>query len=136
MIGPCVRVVLVDDCEDMRQILRIVMTRNGFEVVGEAADGVSGELATRLTSPDVVLLDLDMPVMDGYRALPRLREAAPDAKVVVFSHDVTFQSTKRLRELGAHGWLRKGASLHELVAVVRSTLFELTAPVAVLQEVE
>ena len=81
-----------------------------------------GVHATRLTAPDVVVLDLEMPVLDGYAALPLLRRAAPDARLVVFSHDVTYESAARLRDLGAHAWVRKGSPLTEVMDVVNSTM--------------
>ncbi len=122
MISPAPRAVVVDDCDDMRGIVRILLTRAGYEVVGEAGDGAVGVHATRLTAPDVVVLDLEMPVLDGYAALPLLRRAAPDARLVVFSHDVTYESAERLRDLGAHAWVRKGSPLTEVLAVVNSTM--------------
>lgn len=117
------RAVVVDDCPDMRDILRLLLTRAGHEIVGEAADGAAGVATARRTSPDLVVLDLDMPVMDGYDALPLVRDAVPGAKVVVYSHDVGWENADRLRTLGAHAWLRKGAPLTEVLTVVASAVF-------------
>ena len=117
------RAVVVDDCPDMRDILRLVLTRAGHVIVAEAGDGAAGLAAAVRTAPDVVVLDLDMPVMDGYDALPLMRDAVPGAKVVVFSHDVGWEIAGRLRDLGAHAWLRKGAPLTEVLAVVASAAF-------------
>lgn len=128
------RAVVVDDCPDMRDILRLVLTRAGHEIVAEAGDGAAGVAAAVRTCPDVVVLDLDMPVMDGFDALPLMRDAVPGTKVVVFSHDVGWEVAGRLRDLGAHAWLRKGAPLTEIVAVVASTVF--TAIPSLRQEVD
>jgi DNA-binding NarL/FixJ family response regulator len=117
------RAVVVDDCEDIRDILRMLFTRAGHEIVAEASDGASGVAAAKLTCPDVVVLDLDMPVMNGFDALPLVRAAVPGVKVVVYSHDVGYETTERLLDLGAHAWLRKGAPLAEVLAVVASTVF-------------
>jgi len=72
-----VRVVIVDDTDDLRELLRLALSRGGMEVVGEAGDGLAGIEAVRLEQPDVVLLDLSMPVMDGLEALPRIRHLVP-----------------------------------------------------------
>ena len=80
-----VRVVIVDDTYDLRELLRLALTRGGMEVVGEAGDGLAGIEAVRLEKPDVVLLDLSMPVMDGLEALPSIRRLVPAAKIIVLS---------------------------------------------------
>src|SRR5687767_12587755 len=81
-----IRLLLVDDNEDLRFLVRTaVEARGGFEVIGEASDGRAGvELAASM-KPEVVLLDLDMPAMGGLEALPLVREASPDSKVIVLS---------------------------------------------------
>jgi len=71
-----VRVVLVDDTPSLRMLTRLTLDGTGFDVVGEAGDGQAGvELVTDL-QPDLVLLDLAMPVMDGLEAMPLMRAAA------------------------------------------------------------
>ena len=72
------RVVLVDDTRDLRELMRLAMVRGGFDVVGEAADGREGIEVCAQQQPDVVLLDLAMPVMDGIEALPGIREHCPE----------------------------------------------------------
>ena len=79
------RVVLVDDTEDLRQLMRIALKRAGYDVVGEAGDGAAGIEVARSASPDLVVLDLSMPVMDGLEALPQIRADLPDATIVVMS---------------------------------------------------
>lgn len=79
------RIIVADDHPLTRDALASLLGHNGFEVVGEAADGAEAiDLATR-TQPDLVLLDLSMPGMDGLTALPRLRAAAPKCEVVVLT---------------------------------------------------
>lgn len=79
------RVVIVDDTQSLRDLMRGHVEKAGMEVVGEAADGLEAVTLVRATQPDAVILDVEMPVMDGIQALPGLRDAAPDTKIVVFS---------------------------------------------------
>ena len=121
------RTLLVDDVEDFRVLLRILMEQDGrFDVVGEAGDGSEAlELATEL-APDVVVLDLAMPVMDGLTALPALREAVPDVRVVVLSGFPTDEMGPAAEQAGAVGYLEKGRNptglatdIHELAVVLQ-----------------
>ena len=80
------RVLIVDDVADLRALLRMALSHNEeFEVVGEAANGLEAIMQAELHQPDLVVLDLSMPVLDGLEALPRILEVAPDARVVVLS---------------------------------------------------
>jgi len=102
------RVLIIDDAEAMRFLLRRVLTRGpGFEVVGEAGDGAQGIELARATHPDLILLDLRMPVMDGFEALPRLRAAAPTARIVVVSGLDPRDAATRTAALGADDYLEK-----------------------------
>ena len=79
-------VLLVDDTVDLRTLLRMALERSGrFHVVGEAGDGRKAIELTESLQPDLVLLDLNMPVMSGLEALPHIRAVAPRSQVVVFS---------------------------------------------------
>ena len=113
------RVLIVDDAVDVRQMLVVMIAASpGFEVVGEAGDGREGvRLATAL-QPDVVLLDLAMPVMDGLAALPLIRSACPRTAVLVFTGFAAVDLEHQARAKGAHGYLVKGASRREIMAAV------------------
>ncbi len=114
-----VRVVIVDDTYDLRELLRLALTRGGMEVVGEAGDGLTGIEAVRLERPDVVLLDLSMPVMDGLEALPSIRRLVPGAKIIVLSGFGATQMSERALATGADGYLQKGMSLKRILEYVR-----------------
>jgi signal transduction histidine kinase len=77
--------VLIDDMPEVRLLLRVALEDVGIEVVGEAGDGASGVEVTALRMPDIVVLDVSMPVMDGIAALPWIRDTVPDAKIVMLS---------------------------------------------------
>jgi DNA-binding NarL/FixJ family response regulator len=114
-----VRVVVIDDSVDLRGLLRFALTRAGMDVVGEAGDGSAGIEVVRDEDPDVILLDLSMPVMDGVEALPLIREVAPDAQIIVFSgFDVAL--TQQVLDSGADGHIIKGTPLKDIVAYVEA----------------
>lgn len=115
-----IRILIADDYTPFRIMLRYLLTdQPDFEVVGEAPDG---EVAVRLAEelqPDVVMLDLAMPNLDGWEAIPLLRRVAPDAQIVVLSG---FPLT-RLRDASLHEhiarYLEKGEPADVLCAAVR-----------------
>jgi PAS domain S-box-containing protein len=110
------RVLLVDDAEDLRDVLRLKLERHeSYEVVGEAGDGIEGVELARLLQPDLVLLDLAMPRMDGLEALPLILQAAPGTRVVVLSGFDEKTMAQKAMEAGARRYVVKGGSLKELV---------------------
>jgi signal transduction histidine kinase/DNA-binding NarL/FixJ family response regulator len=116
---PPQRVVVIDDTADLRDLLKIALTRGGFQVVGEAGDGQQGIDMVRLHRPDVVLLDLAMPVMDGIEALPQIRRLCPKGKIVVLSGFGAQHMSERAVSAGADGYVQKGAPLNTILDYVR-----------------
>ncbi|MAO79372.1 response regulator [uncultured Nocardioides sp.] len=113
------RTVIVDDTADLRDLLRLALDRGGFDVVGEAGDGKAGIDLVRREHPDVVLLDLSMPVMDGLEALPTIRRTVPGARIIVLSGFGATQMSERALANGADGYVQKGASLDSILDYVR-----------------
>lgn len=103
-----IKVLIADDSRDMRKMVRMVLeTDGGFEIVGEAADGAEAvNLAGETPEPEVVILDMMMPVMDGLQAIPKMRERAPNIKILAFSAaGDTVLSEAMLA--GADGYMKK-----------------------------
>jgi DNA-binding NarL/FixJ family response regulator len=115
-----VRVLIVDDQALIRQGLKTLLElEEGLEIVGEAADGASGVAAYASLHPDVALMDIRMPGMDGVEAARRIRAADPEAKILVLT---TFDEDRLVFEAvraGARGYLLKDMSGAELAAAVR-----------------
>jgi DNA-binding NarL/FixJ family response regulator len=113
------RILLVDDHPITRAALASLLEGHGFSVAGEAADGEKAiELARRLR-PDLVLLDLSMPGLDGLQALPRIREAAPEAEVVVLTASGTEENLLAAIRGGAAGYLLKSEPPERIAAFLR-----------------
>ena len=113
------RIIVADDHPLTRDALASLLGRNGFDVVGEAADGAEAIELASSTQPDLVLLDLAMPGMDGLTALPRLRAAAPDCEVVVLTASGTEDNLLAAIRAGAAGYLLKSEPPDRIVSFLR-----------------
>lgn len=110
------RIVICDDQAHYRRlVVSVIELDPDLEVVGEAANGREAvELAERLR-PDLLLLDLAMPVMDGLEALPLIRAAAPETRVVILSGVTAPSSRARAAADGASGFIEKGTDIDAFV---------------------
>jgi DNA-binding NarL/FixJ family response regulator len=118
--GP-IRVLVVDDHEVVRAGLRMLLGREpGIEVVGEASDGSAAQDAVALTAPDVVLMDLSMPGMDGVEATSLLTAEHPSVRVVVLTTFADREHVTAAIDAGAVGFILKDADPGALADAVRS----------------
>lgn len=78
-------ILIVDDASFMRMMIKDILTKNGYNVVGEAENGLVAVQKYKELSPDLVTMDITMPEMDGIQALKRIRENTPDAMVIMCS---------------------------------------------------
>jgi DNA-binding NarL/FixJ family response regulator len=101
------RILIVDDHPLTREALSSLLGAHGFEVCGCASDGAQAIVEAERLRPDLVLLDLSMPGLDGLSALPRLREAAPETEVVVLTASGTEENLLAAIRAGAAGYLLK-----------------------------
>jgi CheY-like chemotaxis protein len=115
-----IRVVLCDDVAEMRRILREVLEEDpAVEVVDEAGTGRECLRVVTERRPDVLILDLSMPDMDGLEALPLIAEASPGTRIVVFSGFAADRMRAPALDLGADLYFEKGTALDSLADAVR-----------------
>lgn len=107
--------VTVDDHAHLRRLYRLAFEKSPFLIIGEAADGRAGVDAVRRLQPQMVLLDLSMPDMDGLEALVEIRKASPGARVVVLSGFSRERLGPVVEELGAVDYLEKGIRPDDLL---------------------
>ncbi|HEX2895037.1 MAG TPA: response regulator [Marmoricola sp.] len=121
--GSAYRVLIVDDAEDIRALLRMKLGRDDrFEVVGEAVDGVDAVAKAQRLRPQLVLLDMAMPRMDGLQALPLIRAAVPGVRVIVLSGFNQSTLEQEALAAGADRYIVKGGSMRELVQTIDQLL--------------
>jgi DNA-binding NarL/FixJ family response regulator len=113
------RLLLVDDHKMLRDGLRRSMEEHGFDVVGEAEDGQEGVRMALALHPDVVLMDVTMPVLDGVEATRQLRLVSPSSQVVMLTMHADGDVVARAIQAGAIGYLVKDCSTEDVVAAVR-----------------
>lgn len=120
--GPdVIRVLVVDDSAAVRAGLATLLgTTADVAVVGSASDGAEGVVAARELSPDVVLMDLSMPIMDGFAATVALRAVFPPVRVLVLTTNIAGDAVHRARAAGAAGYLKKSVDPDELMHAIRA----------------
>ena len=110
------RVLVVDDAPRVRQDLRLLLELSGAVVVaGDAANGQEAIDQVEALRPDIVLMDLDMPVMDGYEATRQIKARWPACRVIAFSVHSHLPAREKARRAGVDGFIEKGASLAEML---------------------
>ncbi|MGB8019710.1 MAG: response regulator transcription factor [Candidatus Nanopelagicales bacterium] len=116
-----IRVVVADDQELVRQGLAMILAaQDDIDVVGQAADGVEAISLARQTHPDVVLMDLRMPRLDGIEATARILAALPNCRVLVLTTFDVDDTVLAAMRAGASGYLLKDAPRRSLLASVRA----------------
>ena len=114
------KVAICDDIENFRRMLRLVLEfESDIEVVGEAGDGRAAVELCEALQPDVLLLDVSMPVMDGLEALPMILETSPETSVVMLTGYGSREVEGRAMERGAFRYLEKGADPATITTAIR-----------------
>ena len=118
-----IRILLADDHPILREGLRAVLeTQPNFEVIAEAVNGLEAIRLALMLQPDIILLDLEMPILDGVETIRRLRQQQPNFRVIVFT---AFDNDERIIhavQAGANGYLLKEAPRDEIFNAIRITM--------------
>lgn len=114
-----VRILLVDDHDSLRKSVRwLLETRSEFEICGEAENGAKGVEKTAELKPDVVVMNISMPVMNGFEAARRIKEISPASRIVLLSSHKDQQLLREAKEVGAVCYVSKSDANCELVDAV------------------
>ena len=117
------RLYLCDDQREYRMLLKAVLTtEEGLEVVGEGGDGGFCAQDAAKHQPDVILLDVNMPGVNGIDMLPQLRETMPDTQVIMLTSAPAEQCEEEALSRGAAGFIQKPRNIFDLPAMVREKL--------------
>jgi DNA-binding NarL/FixJ family response regulator len=122
------RILIADDSDVMREMIRsLLKSRRDFEVCGEATNGIEAIERTKELKPDLVILDITMPIVDGFEAARVIRKFFPDTRILIFSIDKSDQLIKEVLEIGLNGLggNAERQSLLEAFDTVLLTLFVL-----------
>jgi DNA-binding NarL/FixJ family response regulator len=114
------RIVLVEDHKVMREGLRMVIDREShMEVVGEADNGMGGIALAQQLRPDVVVMDISMPALNGLRATEMLKRMIPDIRILILTRHTDSSYVQQLLRSGASGYVLKQSAAEELVRAIQ-----------------
>lgn len=116
------KILIVDDAAFMRMMIKDILTKNGFEVVGEAADGVQAVEKYNELRPDLVTMDITMPEMDGITALKEIRKSDPNAKVIMCSAMGQQAMVIDAIQAGAKDFIVKPFQADRVIEAIKKTL--------------
>jgi len=120
---PVIRILVVDDWPEWQRFLQIKLESEcNFQIVGLANDGLDGVRQAAELQPDVVLMDLNMPVLNGLDATRRIREVSPCSRVLFISENRCRELVSAAFEAGAGGYILKSDSSSDLMAGIRALL--------------
>lgn len=115
------RILIVDDHEPLRRAIRILLeTRGDFEVCGEAGDGAQAIDKSAELKPDVVILNIVMPLVDGFEAARKIRVVSPRSQIVILSSHTDQKLLEEARNVGAVCYVPKSEAGRELIEAVRA----------------
>ncbi len=117
------QILIADDHEMLRRGVRAMLeTETCWEICGEAVDGQDAVDKAKALLPDLVILDINMPVLNGLAAVRQILRTAPQTKILVFTVHDSDQTVKEIHSAGAHGYLSKSNASNDLLRLVRELL--------------
>jgi CheY-like chemotaxis protein len=120
-----VRLLLAEDTEHVRKMLVDILKLHGFEIVAAAGDGEAAVKAVDAADPDVVVMDLKMPVLDGLEAARRIRSVRPDQQIILYSAYVDDVVEARAREAGVTVCIPKMSGVEALAREITAVAMDL-----------
>jgi pilus assembly protein CpaE len=116
---PATRILIVDDMEQVRNDLRTALTLTGeIEVIGEAPNGFDAILLNETLQPDVVLMDLEMPILDGYEATRKIKSESPSCRVVALTVHGYEEARQKAYQSGVDAFLIKGEPVETILQTI------------------
>ena len=120
---PNIRILIVDDKQLVRKGLRMFLElHEGMTVCGEASDGLEGIKKAFELKPDVILLDLSMPILDGLKAARLIREGSPKAEILIVTSYHSLEAARIAAEVGASGYVTKSLITSDLVPAIEEVV--------------
>ena len=120
---PAARILIADDSEDLRRGLRnILESRPAFKICGRASNGAEAVTKAKELNPDLVILDLQMPDMNGFEAARQILDSSPSMPILMFSIHFSTPLLQEARRIGIRGYIQKGASFQTLIEGVETVL--------------
>jgi YesN/AraC family two-component response regulator len=116
------KILLVDDEAHIRIFVSLILKSLGNPVISEAANGEEAVAAFQKDKPDIVLLDVNMPHLDGIQTLRRLKEIDPDCVVIMLTSLANRETVERALELGAVNYIRKDTPKEEIAQALAETI--------------
>jgi DNA-binding NarL/FixJ family response regulator len=118
-----VRVLVVDDFEPWRRFVSVMLrTKPGLAIVGEASDGSEAFRKAVELEPDLILMDIGLPTVNGLDTVRRIRDFVPEAKIILLSDESSFDVVQKAMDLGASAYVLKTSAAAELLTTVETVL--------------
>jgi DNA-binding NarL/FixJ family response regulator len=118
-----IRVLVVDDYAPFREFVRLTLAeRPELEVIGEASDGPEAVQKAAELKPDLILLDLGLPTMNGIEVARRFRELVPEAKIIFFSQESSADLVEEALRMGVWGYVVKARAGSQLLSTVEAVV--------------
>jgi two-component system chemotaxis response regulator CheY len=118
----CLNVLIVDDSSIVKRLLGSILTKLGHKVVSTASTGIEAFVAYSVCTPDVVIMDITMPEMDGIEATAKILSSHPDARIIVATSSATKDLVLRARTAGARAYILKPVNLDKLRATLETVM--------------
>jgi DNA-binding NarL/FixJ family response regulator len=118
-----IRILVVDDYEDWRDRVRLMLrAQPNWQVIGEASDGLEAVLKAKELKPDVIVLDIGLPKLNGIEAARQIRKISPNSKIVILSQENSPEIVDEALSAGAQGYVYKARAQNDLVPAIDAAL--------------